>query len=139
MAWANQITNRAGRVYVLAGDGEMNEGTMWESAIFAASEKLDNLILIIDDNDSVGRMIHMGELDEKLSAFGFQCIKVDGHDEDALEAALRTTGEGAPVAVIARTKRGYGSRTLMEDRSWFHRAPTSEELEELLQDVENYV
>lgn len=138
MAWANRIANRSGRVYVLAGDGEMNEGTMWEAAIFAASEKLDNLTLIIDDNDSIGQMIHMGNLDQKLTAFGFHCIGVDGHDEDVLEAALRMTYTEMPSAVVAKTKRGYGSRILMEDRSWFHRAPSAEELEQLLQDVETY-
>lgn len=139
MAWANRIANRAGRVYVMAGDGEMNEGTMWEAAIFAASEKLDNLTLIIDDNDSIGQMIQIGDLGQKLTAFGFHCVEADGHDEDALEAALRITHKNAPSAVLARTKRGYGSRILMDDRSWFHRAPSAEELERLLQDVEAYV
>lgn len=138
IAWANQIANRTGRVYVLAGDGEMNEGTMWEAAIFAASEKLDNLTLIIDDNESIRDMIHMGKLDLKLSAFGFQCVEVDGHDENALEYAIRTKHPGVPLAVIAKTKRGYGSRTLMEDRSWFHRAPSDEELKLLLREVEQY-
>lgn len=138
MAWANKIAGRRGSVYVLAGDGEMNEGTMWETALFAVSERLDKLILIIDDNDSIGRMINMGSLAEKLQAFGFHTVTVSGHDEDELEQALRTAHPGAPMAVIAKTTRGYGSRTLVEDRSWFHRAPTDEELEMLLKEVEQY-
>ena len=138
MAWADRILGRRGNVYVLAGDGEMNEGTMWEAAIFAASEKLENLTLVIDDNQSIGRMVDMGDLAEKLRAFGFVAVAADGHDEDALERALQTQHCGAPLAVVAKTQRGYGSKTLMEDRSWFHRAPTDEELERLLDEVEHF-
>ncbi len=138
MAWGNKILRRAGKVYALAGDGEMNEGTMWEAALFAASEKLDNLTLIIDDNRSIQRLIHMGELAEKLRAFGFRTVAADGHDEDALEQALATAHPGLPLAVLARTRRGYGSTTLMEDPSWFHRAPTEEELSLLLAEVEHF-
>lgn len=138
MAWAGKILGREGKVYVLAGDGEMNEGTMWEAALFASSEKLDNLTLIIDDNRSVCRMIDMGDLAEKLRAFGFRSVTADGHDEDALEQAVRTPHPGAPLAVVARTVRGYGSRTLMEDNSWFHRAPDEDELAILLTEAERF-
>lgn len=138
MAWGNKILGLPGKIYVLAGDGEMNEGTMWEAALFSASEKLDNLTLIIDDNGSIGRMLAMGDLAEKMAAFGFQTVTVDGHCEDQLEAAIQTEHVGRPLAVIAKTQRGYGSKTLMEDRSWFHRAPSEQELETLLKEVEVY-
>lgn len=138
MAWANKIAHREGIIYVLAGDGEMNEGTMWEAAIFAGSEKLDNLALIIDDNASIGEMVNMGNLSAKMRAFGFFTAETDGHDEGALASALKTEHKDCPLAVVAKTKRGYGSRIMMEDSSWFHRAPTHEELEKLLQDVEDY-
>lgn len=138
MAWANRILGHTGNVYVLAGDGEMNEGTMWEAALFAPSEKLDNLTLIIDDNRSIGRMIDMGDLVEKLCVFGFQTVIADGHDENALEQAVHTSHSGMPLAVVARTVRGYGSSTLMEDNSWFHRAPDSDELALLLNEVEHF-
>ena len=138
MAWGNRIAGRRSRVYVLAGDGEMNEGTMWETALFAAARKLDNLTLIIDDNDSIDEMLDMGDLAVKLSAFGFETRTVNGHDEDALEKALMAEHAGRPMAIIARTKRGYGSRMMMEDRSWFHRAPNDAELERLLKDVDDY-
>ncbi len=136
MAWANRIMGRNASVYVLAGDGEMNEGAMWEAALFAASEKLDRLTLIIDDNDSIGRMVRMGDLSEKLRAFGFQTVEADGHDEEALAQALAVRHPGMPMAVLAKTIRGYGSQTLTEDRSWFHRAPTKNEMEQLIQEVE---
>lgn len=138
IAWGNKIQGIPGRVYTMVGDGEMNEGTMWEAALFAGSEKLVNLTLIIDDNDSVDEMIAMGDLGEKLVAFGFTVVTVDGHDEDKLEKALKTEREGKPLAVLAKTVRGYGCRTFMTDRSWFHRAPTKDELQTLLQEVESF-
>ena len=138
MAWANHIMNRDASVYVLAGDGEMNEGTMWEAALFAASEKLDRLTLVIDDNNSIGRMVRMGDLSEKLRAFGFQTVETDGHDEGALAQAFAVRHPGKPMAILAKTVRGYGSRTLTEDRSWFHRAPTQKEMEQLAREVECY-
>ena len=138
MAWGNQIKGRSGRVYTLAGDGEMNEGTMWEAALFAASQRLDNLTLIIDDNNSIDSMLDMGVLAEKLKAFGFCVTEANGHDEDDLECAIKKDHTGCPLAVIAKTFRGYGSTTLLHDKSWFHRAPTSEELCQLLQEVEDF-
>lgn len=135
MAMGNKIAGRTGRVFVLAGDGEMNEGTMWEAALFAGSEKLSNLCLIVDDNGSINEMLAMGDLEEKLQAFGFDAETVPGHDEDMLETALCKQHPTCPRAVIAKTQRGYGSKTLMEDRSWFHRAPKEDELKKLIGEV----
>lgn len=135
MAWAKKIKKQTGRIFCLAGDGEMNEGTMWEAAIFAASEKLDNLMLIIDDNDSVGRMIDMGDLYAKFQAFGFDVSEVNGHDLAALESVLLKKTD-KPFVVLAKTVRGWGSRTLMEDRSWFHRYPKGDELDVLCREVD---
>lgn len=138
MALAAKIKKSSEQIYVLAGDGEMNEGTMWEAAIFAASEKMDNLTLIVDDNGSISRLIDMGDMVQKLDAFGFYVKTVDGHDISALREALPGKKPGSPLAVIAKTKRGYGSKTLMEDRSWFHRWPTEDELRELLMEVDSF-
>ncbi|MDE7219979.1 MAG: hypothetical protein K2O45_10225 [Oscillospiraceae bacterium] len=137
MAWGAKIRDSSSRVYALVGDGEMNEGTMWEAALFAASEKLGTLTVIIDDNDSIGRMIHMGSLECKLRAFEFDTVTVDGHDEAALEQAL-TIPHNRPLAVIAKTVRGYGCKTLMHDRSWFHRYPKNDELPDLLCEVDQF-
>lgn len=137
MAWGKKIQGTAGRVYCLAGDGEMNEGTMWEAALFAASEKLNNLVLIVDDNHSINRMLDIGDLKAKLEQFGFETVKVDGHDIVALEEAFRRVTD-KPYAILAQTKRGWGCKTLMEDRSWFHRYPKGEELEMLCKEVEAF-
>jgi len=136
-AWAAKIKKTGERVFVLAGDGEMNEGTMWEAALFAASEGLDNLTLVVDDNGSIGRMLSFGDLAAKLEAFGFETETVDGHSENELAAALKKTGD-RPRAIIAKTVRGYGSKTLTEDRSWFHRYPIGDELEELKREVDAF-
>ena len=137
MAWAGRILGRKGRVFALVGDGEMNEGPMWEALLFAASEGLNRLTVIIDDNGSIGRLIDMGDMRAKLEAFGFETAVVDGHDEEALAEAL-SAEHARPLAVIAKTVRGYGSKTLMEDRSWFHRYPKEEELPALLAEVDAF-
>lgn len=137
MSWAKKIRAHKGKIFCLAGDGEMNEGTMWEAAIFAASEKLNNLTLIIEDNNSVGRMIDMGSLRDKLTAFGFDVFEVNGHNTSELENILYKKTE-KPCAVLAKTIRGYGCKTLMEDRSWFHRYPVGDELNLLCREVDEF-
>ena len=137
MAWAKKIKNKSGRIFCLVGDGEMNEGTMWEALIFAASEKLDNLTVIVDDNDSIGRLINMGSLEEKFRAFGFEVETINGHNEEQIEKSLKVR-TNKPRAIIAKTIRGYGCKTLMEDRSWFHRYPKNDELPALLEEVDEF-
>lgn len=140
LANACKIKGTENRIYVLAGDGEMNEGTMWEACAFAGGHKLDNITLIIDDNDSIGRMLDLSPLKDKLAAFGFEVFEADGHDVNALVKALNDCGKviGKPQAVIAHTVRGYGSKTLMSDNSWFHRSPDDEKLEMLKKEVETF-
>jgi transketolase len=137
MAWANKIRNLTGRVFVMAGDGEFNEGTMWESCILAAGKKLDNLRVLIDDNNSVGKMIDMGDMKSKLENFGFDVHNVNGHDPVELEAVLNLQPRKChPMAIIARTERGHGSMTMMKNSIWFHKSPNSEELEMLSKEVD---
>lgn len=138
IAWGNKLAGRCNNVYVLAGDGEMNEGTMWEAVLFAASEKLHHLVLIIDDNSSLQAMLDVGDLGEKLKAFGFDVKYVNGHQEEEVLHAIHSLSGEKPHAVIAKTIRGYGARTLMTDNTWFHRAPTEEELKLLQEEVDRF-
>lgn len=141
IAYANKIKNSPSQVYVLCGDGEFCEGTMWESCIFATSKKLDNLCVIVDDNNSVGAMVDMGSFQEKLSAFGFDVAEINGHDMGETEAAflaLREKKNGRPKAVIAHTVRGYGSKTLTDFDVWFHKAPNAAELGMLCKEVDAF-
>ncbi len=137
MALASKIKNSSEHIYVLVGDGEMNEGTMWEAMIFASSEKLDNLTMIIDDNGSVNKMINGMELPSKLGSFGFAVENVNGHDIDELRRVLQKRND-KPTAVIAKTVRGYGCKTIMTDNSWFHRYPKENELPILYKEVDEF-
>lgn len=136
IAMANKIKKLDSRVFVLCGDGEFTEGTMWESCIFAGDKKLNHLCVIIDDNDSVKAMVNMSDMAEKLKAFHFEVKEVDGHNMEALVETLSCMPEDKPMAVIAHTVRGYGSKTMMENDIWFHKAPTEEELETLKEEVD---
>lgn len=138
MAYGKKVQRQDGHVYVLAGDGEMNEGTMWEAALFCGSEGLDNLTLIIDDNHSIDDMIDIRSIQDKMAAFGFEVITANGHDITDMKKALLQRRDNKPIAVIAQTKRGYGSATIMMDNTWFHRAPTEEELIKLKKEVDDF-
>lgn len=140
IAYANKVKKSPSRVYALAGDGEFCEGTMWEACIFAGTKHLDNLCVIIDDNNSVGTMVDMGNLQAKLNAFGFEVFEVDGHDMTALEEVFQQTKNqnGMPKAVIAKTIRGYGSKTLTDLDVWFHKAPNVDELAMLMKEVDAF-
>lgn len=140
-AMAHKIRGNKNRVFVLAGDGEMNEGTMWEAAMFAASKHLQNICLIVDDNHSIQKMIDIGDLELKMRAFGFVTAKCNGHDTTEIATTIEkllTESESnqSPACLIARTIRGWGSETLMKDPSWFHRSPTKEELPILMREVD---
>ena len=141
IAYANRIKKSPSQVYVLCGDGEFLEGTMWESCLFAADKKLDDLCVIIDDNDSVGAMINMPNMKQRLETFGFDVREADGHDMGALKnvfAELKDLKNGHPKAVIAKTVRGYGSKTMTENDIWFHKAPNEEELDILTREVDEF-
>ena len=104
------------KVYAIVGDGELNEGPIWEGALVAAHHKMDNLMLIVDKNGfqamgTTDDVLALGDLSAKFASFGFETLEVDGHDEAAVDAAIRqlwSTGAGKPKALIARTVKGKG-------------------------------
>lgn len=141
ISYANKIKKLPSYTYVLCGDGEFCEGTMWESCIFASAKGLDKLTVIIDDNDSVKAMVPLDNMAERLRVFGFDVFEVNGHDTKDVERALLTVREmqnGKPKAIIAHTVRGYGSKTMMEKDIWFHKAPNDEELKALSEEVDTF-
>lgn len=141
IANANKIKKSPSQVYVLCGDGEFCEGTMWEACILASTHQLDNLCVIIDDNASVGAMVNMQNMDQRLKAFGFDTMAVNGHDHKELKEVflkLRGMKNKRPKAVIAKTVRGYGSDTMTQHDIWFHKAPNAEELEMLQKEVDSF-
>lgn len=116
------------RTYVVVGDGELNEGTMWEAALFAAHARLRNLTVIVDANgwQAMGRtdeVIELGDLEAKFAAFGFEAATVDGHDESAIDLALRDleAREGdRPRALVAKTTKGSGVSFMADDNRWHY-------------------
>ena len=135
IALAARIQKKDYRVYVLLSDGECNEGSIWEAAMLAPAQKLDNLVVIIDFNrwQATGRseeITSISSLKDKFSAFGWNSIDVDGHDVNALIDLLKNVpdGTGKPVAVIAHTVKGKGISFMEDDNNWHYRIPNKEEV-----------
>ncbi len=132
MALAFKIRRQTRQVYALIGDGEANEGSVWESAMVAADRKLDNFTLLYDHNRSQVRCLQIPNPGERFAAFGFDAVDVDGHDLKALAEALAKPHD-RPKAVICHTVKGKGCRTLSEQVfEWHRRSPKAPELEQLL-------
>jgi len=135
MALSGRIKGERFRVYALLSDGENNEGSVWEAAMFAAAQKLENVCVIVDYNkwQATGRSnetLMLAPLREKWAAFGWDAHEIDGHDIAALAAAMQCVpnGSGKPVALIAHTVKGKGVSFMEDDNNWHYRAPTTEEV-----------
>ncbi|MBO5340649.1 MAG: transketolase [Oscillospiraceae bacterium] len=134
MALAAKYQGKTNRVYTLLGDGELQEGQVWEACMFAAHYKLDNFCAIIDNNGlqidgAVADVMSPYPIDEKLKAFGFEVTVVDGHDFEQLEAAFaqaRAT-KGKPFAIIMKTVKGKGVSFMENNAGWHGKAPNDEE------------
>jgi transketolase len=121
------------QVFVLIGDGESNEGTVWEAAMVAANLGLNNLTVLFDHNCSQSRCLPIDMAAEKFFSFGFEVRSVDGHDMNALKAAIQKPGKGSPRLIAAQTIKGQGCSTLVKEVfAWHRRSPNSNELEYLL-------
>jgi transketolase len=135
MALAGRVQGRAYRVFVVLSDGECNEGSVWEAALFAPAHRLDNLLVLVDYNkwQATGRsneVMALHPLREKWEAFGWSAAEVDGHDLGALVAALRNVPAcpGKPTALIAHTVKGKGIPFMEDDNNWHYRSPDAGEV-----------
>lgn len=142
MALAAKITKSSYRTFVLMGDGECNEGTVWEAAMLAPAKKLDNLVAIVDFNkwQGIGRsqeIMALSPLKEKFAAFGWSAHEVDGHNVEEILSVLKNVpdGTGRPVAVIAHTLKGKGISFMEDDNNWHYRIPTEEELVKAIEEL----
>jgi transketolase len=114
--------------YALVGDGELNEGTIWEAMLFAAQFKLDNLVVIVDVNGfqamgTTDEVISLGDIEAKFTAFDFEAVTIDGHDEAAIDRAYRdfkASKNGKPKALIAKTIKGKGVSFMEHDNIWHY-------------------
>ena len=133
MALSGKLSSADYRVYALLGDGEIQEGQVWEAAMFAGHRKLDNLVVIVDNNDlqidgSVGDVCSPYPITDKFKAFNFNVITIDGHDYDAIAAAFKEAREtkGMPTAIIAKTIKGKGVSYMENAVEWHGAAPNDE-------------
>ncbi len=116
------------KVYAIVGDGELNEGPIWEGALVAAHHRMENLMVIVDQNGfqamgTTDEVLALGDLSAKFASFGFETLAVDGHDEAAIDAAIRllwATGAGKPKALIATTVKGKGVPFMEADNRWHY-------------------
>ena len=129
--------NQPGTVYCLIGDGESNEGTIWESIMIAEKHKLNNLICIVDNNRSQTRSLPTTNLYEKFFSFGWNVSIVDGHDINILEKNLNPYGLMQPRVVIANTIKGKGVKDIEDNMfAWHHRAPNEEEYKKFVKEID---
>ena len=143
MAIANKLSGNSHRVYALVGDGESEEGEIWEAAMAAHHYKSDNLCAVIDVNNlqidgSTDDVIGPNPLTDKFRAFGWHVVEVNGHDFDELRAAFKIAREtkGVPTAIIAHTIKGKGVSYMENHAGWHGKAPNAEQLAQALKDLE---
>jgi len=123
------------RVFTLIGDGECNEGTVWESALLAAHHRLSRLCCIVDYNHSTDRALLVGDLAEKFKAFGWESCIINGHDHEQIYKALIQVHDLRPMAIIAETIKGYGCKMMENNPEWHHKTPSKEELKKILEEM----
>lgn len=143
MAAAGKYDKKDYRVYTLTGDGEIQEGQIWEAAMWAGHRKLDNLVVIVDNNNlqidgSVEDVCSPYPIDKKFEAFNFHVINIDGNDFDQVRAAFKEAREtkGMPTAIIAKTVKGKGVSFMEDAAGWHGKAPNDEEYEIAMADLE---
>ena len=134
MALSAKLSNKEYRTYCLCGDGEIQEGQIWEAAMFAGHRKLDNLCVIVDNNNlqidgTVEEVCSPYPIDEKFKAFGFHVININGNDFDEIDAAFKEAKatKGMPTAIIAHTVKGKGISFMENNVGWHGKAPNDEE------------
>lgn len=143
MALGAKMDGRDFRVYTLLGDGEIEEGQVWEAAMFAGHRKLDNLCVIVDNNGlqidgKIEDVCSPYPIDKKFEAFNFHVINVDAHDFDALRAAFKEarSTKGMPTALIAKSMKGKGVSFMEGSVDWHGKAPNDEEFTTAMKDLE---
>lgn len=144
-AQAKKLNNDKGIVFCLHGDGELQEGQIWEAAMYAAANKVDNVIATVDFNGrqidgDVEQVLSLGDLKLKWQAFGWEVLEMNGHDMGDLTSTLRNarelTGKGKPIMILMRTEMGQGVDYMMGSHKWHGVAPNAEQLEMALAQLE---
>ncbi len=142
MALAAKHTGKTNRVYSLLGDGEIQEGQVWEAAMAAAHYKLDNLCIVVDNNGlqidgSIADVMSPYPIVDKFQSFGFHVIAIDGHDFDQIEAAFNEakTVKGQPTAIVIKSTKGKGVSFMENDAGWHGKAPNDAEYAQAMSEL----
>ncbi len=143
MALAAKMDKKEYRTYALLGDGEIQEGQIWEAAMFAGARKLDNLVVIVDNNGlqidgKIEDVCSPYPIDRKFEAFNFHVINIDAHNFDEIRAAMKEAREtkGMPTAIIMKSTKGKGVSFMENNAGWHGKAPSDEELAVAMADLE---
>ena len=141
-ALAGRLQNDTYKVGVLLSDGECNEGSVWEAAMFAAAQKLKNLSIIVDYNkwQATGRsneIMELAPLSKKWAAFGWDAVEVDGHKIPEIIKVLKRPSSKSkrPLAIVAHTIKGKGVSFMEDDNNWHYRSPTADEVEKVRKEL----
>ena len=140
MALANKRMNNPGRVFVILGDGECNEGSIWEAAMFAPHHNLSNLTVVIDYNKiqsfgSTNEVINQEPIFDKWKSFGWKVLEIHGHDHDAIIDAFNSPHENLPKLIIANTVKGKGVSFMENSLDWHYKSPNDEQLKLALKEL----
>jgi len=142
MALSGKLRKKDYRVYTLLGDGEIQEGQVWEACMFASHYKLDNLVVIVDNNGlqidgEVAKVMSPYPITDKLASFGFHVMAIDGHDFDQIEAALNEakTVKGRPCAIVMKTVKGKDVSFMENNAGWHGVAPNGEQYEQAMAEL----
>ena len=143
MAISAKLSNDDYRVYTLLGDGEIQEGQVWEASMLAGHRKLDNLVVIVDNNNLQidGKITDVNSpypIDKKFEAFNFHVINIDGNDFDQIEAAFKEARKtkGMPTAIIAKTIKGKGVSFMEDQAGWHGKAPNDDQYAQAMEELE---
>lgn len=138
LALASRLRGTDQKTYALVGDGEINEGPIWEGAMFAAHRDLNNFMVIVDENGfqamgSTQEVMRLGSIQKKFEAFGFEAVTIDGHDESAIDSAIKVLWASplpSPKAIVAKTVKGKGVPFMENDNRWHYTRLTPETYEQ---------
>ena len=142
MALAAKLQGKDYRTYCLCGDGEIQEGQIWEAAMFAGHRNLDNLVVIVDNNNlqidgKISDVCSPYPIDKKFEAFGFNVIEIDGHNfEEIFDAFDKARAcKGKPTAIIAKTHKGQGVSFMADEAGWHGKAPNDEQMKQAVEEL----
>ena len=134
IALSKKIKTMDGMVYVLIGDGEANEGTVWETALLAANHKMNNLICLMDNNHSTDRALNIFDITSKFKSFGWDTLEINGHNIEEINSAI-SFKSNKPLFILCNTIKGKGCSLMEHNPEWHHKIPSKNEYTEIMKDL----